>query len=935
MEDSSDSVDSLPTYGNLSWDDSDTQEVFKLLVTSTISTDENEKTGFLVLLAVRVSRVLDEYDDSENTASRQLPPGRVHRPDPVIIALAARAETDEDLRQIMKRVSLGLGSRDDLITFQRLIDEISAGLKSESEGIETNTFPETKASKRADTTVAQVLDQPQGVPIASNLSDKNTETLPKVAVMLLNAMSNLISENTRPKEQLRATERAMPIQVQTGKLPGAKVDGERNCSDSDTGGEVVEEEYKSSLGELEGGTVRSVPAQAGAYDADEKRGSPTFCFLHKVICRNGGQTHFLDPPRVFRGDRKLDHVRGQMGIDLGTYFDQHCEEVFAVVDIYKCACGQGPTDHQVVGFSDGRLVQDLSTATCTGQAVFLRDSLRDTIKDLITLHPARFEGFSSRQTDAWCHKPYYPFYLHNQTFLDLVHSNDLEQERSAQLGLLCEWFKDHLRQDWEEADEMFSRGKVNLKHCTKLFRPSELVFHPRENDPGLGKVFKTDDYPWRYTDVKYVDISEWEFNGSFYKTKLWIDVTSKLTQWEPESDITSLPYYPLRFADPDLQRKLIARGHKFWSCRKQKLVTFMQETEANAGFEHIGEDRIMVDYNIFKSLHSTKAIFRNKADDIGKTAMDKDEPPDDDFLAIMPPKIHAFNFTMKSWRLIRVDRITGVTWNKDAFKRLVVPPETRELIGAAVTVHGHYLTTARDIIDGKGRGLLILLHGGPGTGKTLTASVSPKRRSGLCIASPVATLAWIRKMLKRQHLQLVLTIGKAWSCDTAVVRSVVLLDEADVFLEERSLNDQRQNVFVSIFLRALEYYDGILILTTNRVGTFDEAFKSRIHLALLYPNLDEEQRAEIWRNFIRMLSRTKELVHIEDLERNVYKLAQIDINGRQIRNILTLARYLAKFHKQVLVYNHVRDAVASVMRFDKYLKTVRGSDDRLGEGIET
>lgn len=71
--------------------------------------------------------------------------------------------------------------------------------------------------------------------------------------------------------------------------------------------------------------------------------------------------------------------------------------------------------------------------------------------------------------------------------------------------------------------------------------------------------------------------------------------------------------------------------------------------------------------------------------------------------------------------LIRVDRITSVTWNKDAFKRLVIPPETRELIQAAVTVHGQYLTTARDIIASKGRGLLILLHGGPGTGKTLTA----------------------------------------------------------------------------------------------------------------------------------------------------------------------------------------------------------------------
>jgi len=67
-----------------------------------------------------------------------------------------------------------------------------------------------------------------------------------------------------------------------------------------------------------------------------------------------------------------------------------------------------------------------------------------------------------------------------------------------------------------------------------------------------------------------------------------------------------------------------------------------------------------------------------------------------------------------------VDCITDVTWNKEAFKQLVVPDVTKELIQAAVTAHGHHLMGS-DIITNKGQGLLILLHGGPGTGKTLTA----------------------------------------------------------------------------------------------------------------------------------------------------------------------------------------------------------------------
>lgn len=68
-----------------------------------------------------------------------------------------------------------------------------------------------------------------------------------------------------------------------------------------------------------------------------------------------------------------------------------------------------------------------------------------------------------------------------------------------------------------------------------------------------------------------------------------------------------------------------------------------------------------------------------------------------------------------------MDRITDVTWNKDAFKRLVAPDVTKELIQAAVMAHGHRLSPAPDIIADKGQGLLILLHGSPGTGKTLTA----------------------------------------------------------------------------------------------------------------------------------------------------------------------------------------------------------------------
>lgn len=180
---------------------------------------------------------------------------------------------------------------------------------------------------------------------------------------------------------------------------------------------------------------------------------------------------------------------------------------------------------------------------------------------------------------------------------------------------------------------------------------------------------------------------------------------------------------------------------------------------------------------------------------------------------------------------------------------------------------------------------------------------------------------------------------------------MVLLDEADVFLEERSFTDQKRNAIISsilpkpltrniktltstVFLRVLEYYDGILILTTNRVGSFDEAFKSRIHLALAYPKLNEEDRLKIWQNFMHMLPRSGERVDMDDLRMNLPKLALIEVNGRQIRNVVTMARHLAKYRGEMLRAKHMQDALRSVEKFNEYLSDVKGiQDDERARGL--
>jgi hypothetical protein len=48
----------------------------------------------------------------------------------------------------------------------------------------------------------------------------------------------------------------------------------------------------------------------------------------------------------------------------------------------------------------------------------------------------------------------------------------------------------------------------------------------------------------------------------------------------------------------------------------------------------------------------------------------------------------------------------------------------------------------------------------------------------------------------------------------------------------------------------LEYFEGILFLTTNRQESFDEAFQSRIHLTIKLPNLGKKERQGIWRALV-------------------------------------------------------------------------------------
>jgi hypothetical protein len=149
---------------------------------------------------------------------------------------------------------------------------------------------------------------------------------------------------------------------------------------------------------------------------------------------------------------------------------------------------------------------------------------------------------------------------------------------------------------------------------------------------------------------------------------------------------------------------------------------------------------------------------------------------------------------------------------------------------------------------------------------------------------------------------------------------MVLLDEADVYLESRRAKDIARNGLVSVFLRALEYYRGVLFLTTNRVQTFDAAFTSRIHVALHYGTLTDTDRERIWMNGFERLERDAAgRVHVAVAARE-YAWQGADVralrwNSREIRNALQTAVALAESEA-------VEDGADVVLVTEKHLRNV-------------
>jgi len=301
----------------------------------------------------------------------------------------------------------------------------------------------------------------------------------------------------------------------------------------------------------------------------------------------------------------------------------------------------------------------------------------------------------------------------------------------------------------------------------------------------------------------------------------------------------------------------------------------------------------------------------------------KRPPLTDDQALLASPIVRGYSFTEKKFLDFFVDKVSPIEWNTRCFEQLVLPTQQKELVQALVSEHTQRVTTSTstspshfdDIVKGKGLGLILVLHGPPGVGKTLTAEcVAEFSKRPLYIVSS-GDLGTDATTLD-ERLGRTLDLASTW-------KAVLLIDEADVFLERRSLRDMERNSLVSIFLRTLEYYSGILFMTTNRVATFDDAFKSRIHVPLKYGRLDKGSRVKVWKNFLAKLEVEG---GIEIDEEGYERLAEGELNGRQIKNVVRTAKSLASYKKRRLDREQLQQVMDIQMAFEEEMEGVDRED---------
>lgn len=199
------------------------------------------------------------------------------------------------------------------------------------------------------------------------------------------------------------------------------------------------------------------------------------------------------------------------------------------------------------------------------------------------------------------------------------------------------------------------------------------------------------------------------------------------------------------------------------------------------------------------------------------------------------PIVRVFDLATHETCWVHGDTLSPHVYDDSLRDKLVLPASHRDLLDV-LTTDIHAFTD--DLIEGKRASNVILCKGPPGVGKTLSAEVYAELIKRPLLSLRTGSLGTSAEAIEKSLAEF-FRRARRWNC-------VLLLDEADVFISERG-DDIEKNAIVAVFLRTLEYFDGLLFMTTNRPNDIDEAIVSRCAAIIEYAVPSGDDMPKVWR----------------------------------------------------------------------------------------
>lgn len=264
---------------------------------------------------------------------------------------------------------------------------------------------------------------------------------------------------------------------------------------------------------------------------------------------------------------------------------------------------------------------------------------------------------------------------------------------------------------------------------------------------------------------------------------------------------------------------------------------------------------------------------------LGKRTRNNDNEDDESEALRLPdhPYVRVFDTRMHIHAVTHVDNVDRYLYDRSMFDRMILSEDIKELIDALVTSD----KTGDDLMAGKGKGVVILSSGPPGTGKTLTAETYAERAKKPLYSVQCSQLGLTSEKLEKE-LATVLERAMRWG-------AILLLDEADVYIRARG-DDINQNAVVGVFLRLLEYYTGVLFMTTNRETLVDDAILSRCVVHVRYKVPSREDAIRVWRLMFELFVKTPLSAKLE----GELVTAFANVSPRTVKQLCRLAKTMSE-----------------------------------------